>query len=204
MTEIITPEEMRQEQEIRASVSVMERPQLEEAFLHLVSTNVAAGARVEALENDLQLHRDLLERERTVNAQAKRGKNARKKLLKGEQIYELVSAFDATKITPLPGRSFLMGHIDDVIVIEIPSKSTSAEVAAFREGIQKMGITSACMLVKEGTKFLKLRVVDPKTREEIERHLHEQSQAQAEAARSETTGVSGEGAEHEAAEAAAT
>jgi len=190
---IVTLDKIREQADVRAALGGMARVDIENAMLHMIGIGEAAAARVHALEVELDATRNHLERERRLNATIKRrqGKKGRPRLRTDAQWFELVSAFDPAHITPLPipGRVFVLGHVDDMIIVEVPAECTDAQILGFKELLHKSGMTSAAMIVKEGTRFLKLapcdaaqtKAIDARIREHDERAAQTQAQAEASA-----------------------
>lgn len=137
----------------------------------LVAVLTAAAPNIAAIEEERDravAERDGLrtEVERLHERLKKRGKNAVRDARAGEHWYELVNTFDPTqiKLLPLPEgkRAFLMGVLDDLVIVEVP-KDTSTEAArGFQQFLQAQGLKSAAIVVTAGVQFMKLRRVDDK------------------------------------------
>jgi len=193
MSDVITPEQIREEAAVRAAFADMSRSELESAAVHMIGITEAAAVRVHALEVDLQLTRDLLERERRLNASIKRRKKGRVRRVRDEQWFELVSAFDPKKITkiPIPGNVFILGHVDDLLVVELPQDATQTTIDSFRDWLRGTGVTSVAICVSAGTRFLKLHPCDAAQVAALNSHmakLEHAPEAKAQAARSSEDG----------------
>lgn len=79
--------------------------------------------------------------------------------------HELTDFFDADKIKKLPvsGRVFLMGQVDDAIVVEVPAATSQQEIEGFQRYLVEKGMTSVCLVVPDTVRFLKLTPCDAET-----------------------------------------
>lgn len=195
---IIDPKEVAAIAGWQQQISAMPRDELEAAFLNLVRVSETAVMRVHALETDLDTLREQL---RTA-----RGKKNRKRVQR-EQVFELVEAFDPTKITklPIPGRVFLLGHIDDMLIVEVPADSTSSDIENFKRFMRRSGLTSAALIISAGTRFMRLRPCTRAEEKEIYAQLQrdddgttEEAQAPAEGHVAESSGSAAPAADGEA------
>lgn len=110
-----------------------------------MSTKRQLEARIARLEREL--------------AKFKRGDRLRRE---GEHWYELTDFLDPKQIQAIPtplGRTFLMGMIEDIYVMEYPRGVPTDEVEKFMAFTRSKGI-APCLAVVEGVRFLKLRSVD--------------------------------------------
>jgi hypothetical protein len=88
----------------------------------------------------------------------------------GEHWYELIEFFDATKIeriAVIDQASYLMGMLQDAIVIEVPEGTSEADMVHFTAQLRKAGVRAPPIYIWEGVRFLKLAAVG----EEMERRL---------------------------------
>jgi len=88
----------------------------------------------------------------------------------GEHWYELVEYFDAREIRRLPtaGSTYLLGVLDDVVVIEVPATATPPEIAVFQKLLRDRGMASPCLVIRAGVRFLKLASVDTETEAKLD------------------------------------
>lgn len=187
MGSILTAGQMKEDARIKAAMTEQSRTEIEDSLLQMIHIADTAAARVEALENEIAPLRELLERERKINKAIKRIKGKEKIIAANpDPWFELKSAFNPKTITrmPIEGRVFIMGHIDDVIVVEVPGDSTDEQMRVFQAGLHNMGMTSAAIMVKEGTRFLKMEPVNDEERNMLEGQMEKIDAAEdAEAAR---------------------
>jgi hypothetical protein len=181
MTEIVTIDKIREQANVREALKEMQREDIEAAMLHLIGISEGAAERVHALEVELANTRDHLERERRLNGTIKRRKKGRGKKVTDSQWFELLSAFDPKRIAklPIPGQVFVLGHIDDMIIIEVPAEAADEEIQGFKKMLHDAGMTSAALIVKEGTRFLKLVPCDAAQTKAIEGQIRKLEDVQA-------------------------
>ncbi len=131
--------------------------------LALAAPNVAA-IETERDEAQQQLAGLRAELERLRGRLKKRGKAGVRDA--GEHWYELVSVFDpnAIKMLPLPegGHAYLMGVLDDLVIVEVPVATAQKDIAGFRNFLQTQGLKSGAIVVTSDVKFMKLRRSDAK------------------------------------------
>jgi hypothetical protein len=80
---------------------------------------------------------------------------------------------------PLPDgkRAFLMGVLDDLVIVEVP-KDTSAEAAqGFQKFLQQQGLKSAAIVVTAGVQFMKLRRAPDKEARALDAQLQKAEDA---------------------------
>jgi len=80
---------------------------------------------------------------------------------KGDHWYEVVDLFDANQIQGIGDRVFIMGKLDDVVVVEMPKHFTPELAQTLGDRLKRVGITSVCFVVPEGVRFLKLSPLSP-------------------------------------------
>ncbi len=98
------------------------------------------------------------------------------------QWHELTDYFDAEQIKkiPIPGRVFLMGQVDDAIVVEVPASTSQQEIAAFQKYLVDNGMTSVCLVVPNTVRFLKMIPCDEETAEMLDKRQGREAEVEAE------------------------
>lgn len=87
----------------------------------------------------------------------------------GEHWYELIEYFDPHAIQRIPGPSnaFMMGMLQDAIVVQIPEGTEPEEVPQFVAALSAKGIDNPVLVVTDKVRFVKLGTVS----EEMEARL---------------------------------
>lgn len=176
-----------------AAVAAMARKPIEKMSMHEMATELAlvreqndrlgqvlsvAAPNVAAIQDERDravVERDGLraEIERLHERLKKRGKSAVRDA--GEHWYELTQIFDPNeiKLLPLPDgkRAFLMGVIDDLVIVEVPKDTPAAAARGFQEFLQKQGLQSAAIVVTAGVQFLRLRRTTAKQERKLDATL---------------------------------
>lgn len=117
-------------------------------------TRAQLQARVKRLEADLQ--------------RLKRGDSLRRE---GEHWYRLTELFDATEIKRVPydgEHAYLMGMLQDTIVVEVPSSADYQSMKHFAAQLRKAGIAVPPLFIHPGVRFLRLATVDEGTEAELD------------------------------------
>lgn len=178
---IITPEQIAEEAQARQLVKDLPREELETQYIHLAKMFADVSEEYQGLQGTIEVLNAHLERERQINKSIKRKKNGKKH---ETPWYELQEALDPENYTRLPfedHKAFLLGHVDDVLIIEIPRGSSAAEIRGLQHGLRSLGMTSAALMVEEGIRFLKLRPMSKKEAKEAEEAMKKVKDAEAQA-----------------------
>lgn len=85
--------------------------------------------------------------------------------------YELEAYFDPHEIkaTPVSGGGFILGILEDFVVVEIPKDKTKEDIYALGQYLAKVGLKA--LIVQAGIRFLRLTEVDKKKASELEEIL---------------------------------
>lgn len=169
---IITPEQIAEEAAARKLVGDLPRKELETQYIHLAKMFADVSEEYQGLKGSFDVVSANLERERELNKAIKRKKKGKGKKHETPW-YELQEALNPENYTRLPfeGDAFLLGHVDDVLIIEIPRGSSAAEIRGLQHGLRSLGMTSAALMVEEGIRFMKLRPLSKKEAKEAEEAL---------------------------------
>lgn len=142
----------------------------------------AAAPHVAAIEQErdqFRTDRDGLRAEvdRLHERLQKRRENLARDAGAGEHWYELTAAFDPNQIRMLPlpdgKRAFLMGVLDDLVIVEVPKDTSTDTARAFQEFLRRQGLKSAAIVVTDGVQFMRIRRVEDKQARALDAKLAE-------------------------------
>lgn len=77
----------------------------------------------------------------------------------GEHWYEVTDLFDPNRIQSLGGQMFVMGKLDDVVIVEVPDHVSPKALEKVHKQLRAMGVTSLCFAIQAGVRFLKLKAL---------------------------------------------
>ena len=92
----------------------------------------------------------------------------------GEEWFEIEEYFNAEKIERVPAmggmeRAYMMGFVEDVLVIEVPKDTPDVDIHAFNAHLKDMGLSVPFVTVTAGVRFLKLRRVPEEVALELDK-----------------------------------
>lgn len=110
-------------------------------------TRAQLKARIAKLEGDLD--------------RLKKGDRVRRE---GEHWYELIELFNPAEIRRVPyagSNAYLMGMLQDAIVVEVPEGSDYSAMMQFTAQLRKAGLSAPPIFIYPGVRFLKIATIPP-------------------------------------------
>jgi hypothetical protein len=86
----------------------------------------------------------------------------------GEHWYGVEDLFDPKGIRTVDKGMFILGRLDDVVIVQIPNDTPKGAVNSLHDRLKKAGVQSVCFAVTEDVKFLKLRTLSALEEKAIE------------------------------------
>jgi len=112
----------------------------------------------------------------------------------GEHWYELLDLMDPNQIREVPkspiGRTFFMGMLNEITVLEYPASASPAEVRRFMRTLKESGVAPV-LAVTEGVRFLRLSTVDAATEARLDDEAKVNSETSKRAGDESTDGGAG-------------